>query len=109
MKTELCALYLAARHPRTPWYAKLVVAGFVAYAVTPVDFVPDALPILGFVDDLILIPIAVALAIRFVPSTVLAECRTRARERIAAMPKASWLTIGVVWAAATAAALAFYL
>ena len=48
MKRELYALYLAARHPRTPWYAKLVVAAFVAYAVTPVDLVPDAIPILGF-------------------------------------------------------------
>ena len=67
MKTELYALYLAARHPETPWYAKLIVAGFVAYAVTPVDFVPDAIPILGLVDDLIFIPLAVALAIRFVP------------------------------------------
>ena len=109
MKTELYALYLAARHPLTPWYAKLVVAGFVAYALTPVDFVPDAIPILGFVDDLIFIPLAVALATRFVPSTVLAECRGRACERVAAMPKASWLTIGAVWAAATAAGVALYL
>ena len=58
LKTELYALYLAARHPGTPWYAKLVVAGFVAYAITPVDFVPDAIPILGLVDDLIFVPIA---------------------------------------------------
>jgi len=109
VKTELYALYLAARHPRTPWYAKLVVAGFVAYAVTPVDLVPDAIPILGFIDDLIFVPLAVALAMRFVPSTVLAECRGRARERVAVMPKASWLTIGAVWAAATAVSVAFYL
>ena len=67
MKIELYALYLAARHPKTPWYAKLIVAGFVAYALTPVDFVPDAIPVFGFVDDLIFIPLAVALAIRFVP------------------------------------------
>jgi uncharacterized membrane protein YkvA (DUF1232 family) len=109
VKTELYALYLAARHPQTPWYAKLVVASFVAYVVTPVDFVPDAFPILGFVDDLVFIPIAVSLAIRFVPSRVLAECRMRARERVASLPKASWLTIGAVWAAATAAGIALYL
>jgi uncharacterized membrane protein YkvA (DUF1232 family) len=109
VKTELYALYLAARHPETPWYAKLIVAGFVAYAVTPVDFVPDAIPILGLVDDLIFIPLAVALAIRFVPSTVLAQCRMEARERVAALPKASWLAMAAVWAAATAVGIAFYL
>jgi uncharacterized membrane protein YkvA (DUF1232 family) len=109
VKTELYALYLAARHPQTPWYAKLVVASFVAYAVTPVDLVPDAFPILGFVDDLTFIPLAVSLAIRFVPSTVLAECRLRAHEHVATLPKVSWLTIGAVWAAATAAGVALYL
>jgi uncharacterized membrane protein YkvA (DUF1232 family) len=57
LKLELFALYLAARDPRTPWYAKLVVAGFVAYAVTPVDLFPDALPILGIIDDLIFVPV----------------------------------------------------
>ena len=60
LKVELFALYLAARHPQTPWYAKLVVAGFVAYAVTPVDLVPDAIPILGLIDDLIFVPLAIA-------------------------------------------------
>ena len=62
LKVELFALYLAARHPQTPWYAKLVVAGFVAYAVTPVDLVPDAIPILSLVDDLIFVPLAMAAA-----------------------------------------------
>jgi uncharacterized membrane protein YkvA (DUF1232 family) len=109
VKTELYALYLAARHPRTPWYAKLVVASFVAYAVTPVDFVPDALPILGFVDDLLFIPLAVALAIRFVPPPVLAECRTRAAERLHALPKVGWLTMAAVWAAVCAIGVSLYL
>lgn len=109
MKTELYALYLAARHPCTPWYAKLIVAGFVAYALTPVDLVPDAIPIFGFVDDLIFIPLAVALAIRFVPSTVLTQCRMEARERVAALPKVSWLTMVAVWAAVAALGVAFYL
>ena len=93
LKTELFALYLAARHPGTPWYAKLVVAGFVAYAITPVDFVPDAIPILGLVDDLIFVPIAIALAVRFVPDEVLAECRIKAHERLSALPKWSWRTL----------------
>jgi uncharacterized membrane protein YkvA (DUF1232 family) len=93
LKTELYALYLAARHPRTPWYAKLVVAGFVVYAITPVDLVPDAFPVLGLVDDLIFVPIAIALAVRFVPAEVLAECRMKAHERLCALPKWSWRSL----------------
>ena len=80
LKVELIALALAARHPQTPWYAKFVVAGCVAYALTPVDLIPDALPIVGFIDDLIFIPLAIALAVRFIPAPVLADCRARSRE-----------------------------
>jgi uncharacterized membrane protein YkvA (DUF1232 family) len=108
LKTELFALYLAARHPQTPWYAKLVVAGVVAYAVTPVDFLPDVLPVLGFVDDLIFIPLALAVAVKFVPSPVLAECRARAHERVASS-HSSWIAVFGLWAALAAAAVAFTL
>ena len=80
VKIELIALSLATRDPRTPWYAKLIVAGCVAYALSPVDIVPDFIPVIGLVDDLIFIPIALALAVRFIPDEVLAECRARASE-----------------------------
>jgi uncharacterized membrane protein YkvA (DUF1232 family) len=80
VKVDLIALSLAARDPRTPWYAKLIVAGCVAYALSPVDLIPDFIPVIGLVDDLILIPIALALAIRFIPDEVLADCRSRAGE-----------------------------
>jgi uncharacterized membrane protein YkvA (DUF1232 family) len=109
LKTELFALYLAARHPQTPWYARLVVAGFVAYAVTPVDLFPDAIPILGFIDDLIFVPVAVALAIRFVPSPVLAECRARAADRVPLQSRFSWIALTGIWAALAAAGIAFYI
>jgi uncharacterized membrane protein YkvA (DUF1232 family) len=109
LKTELFALYLAARHPQTPWYAKLVVASFVAYAVTPVDLFPDAFPVLGLVDDLIFVPIAIALAVRFVPSPVLAECRARAHERLSVPSKVSWVTLVAVWAGLAAAGVALYI
>jgi uncharacterized membrane protein YkvA (DUF1232 family) len=109
LKVELYALYLAARHPSTPWYAKLVVAGFVAYAVTPVDLVPDAIPILGLVDDLIFVPIAVALAARFVPTPVLAECRERAHERVAMRGRFSWIPIAALWLAMAAAGVALHI
>jgi uncharacterized membrane protein YkvA (DUF1232 family) len=82
LRAETFALYLAVRHPGTPWYAKLLVAGIVAYAFSPIDLIPDFVPVLGYVDDLILIPIGIALAIRMVPPSVLAECRARAQEVI---------------------------
>ena len=80
LKTETFALYLVARHPGTPWYAKLFVAGIVAYAFSPFDLIPDFVPVLGYLDDLILIPMGITLAMRMVPPSVLAECRARAQE-----------------------------
>ena len=82
LKAETFALYLAARDSRTPWYAKLLVAGIVAYALSPIDLIPDFVPVLGYLDDLILIPIGIALAIKLIPHQVLAECRARANETI---------------------------
>ena len=80
LKRETYALYLAARHPQTPWYAKLFVAGVVAYAFSPIDLIPDFVPVLGYLDDLILIPLGVAVAIRLIPPEVMAECRARAQD-----------------------------
>ena len=76
----MLALYLAARHPETPWYAKVFVAGVVAYALSPIDLIPDFVPVLGYLDDLILIPLGIAVAIKMIPPHVLAECRSRALE-----------------------------
>lgn len=80
LKAETFALYLAARDPRTPWYAKLLVAGIVAYAISPIDLIPDFVPVLGYLDDLILIPIGIAFAIKLIPHSVLTECRARAQD-----------------------------
>lgn len=82
LEAETFALYLAARDPKTPWYVKLLVAGIAAYAFSPIDLIPDFVPILGYLDDLILIPIGIALAIKLVPHQVLADCRARAHESI---------------------------
>ncbi len=82
LETEVLALRLAARDPRTPWYAKLVVAATVAYALSPIDLIPDFVPVLGYLDDLVLIPLGLALAVRMTPRSVLADCRARARETI---------------------------
>jgi uncharacterized membrane protein YkvA (DUF1232 family) len=107
LRVELHALYLAARHPGTPWYAKFIVASFVAYAVTPVDLFPDAIPVLGMVDDLIFVPLAIAAAVRFVPAPVLAECRGRAQER-ALRSKTPWVAVAALWAALAAFGVVFH-
>lgn len=83
LKVEALTLGLAVGHRRTPWYAKLLVAGLVAYIVTPVDLVPDFIPVFGLVDDILFIPPALWLARRLVPVDVLAECRLRASEVVA--------------------------
>lgn len=75
---ETLALYLASRDPRTPWYARLLVAAIVAYALSPIDLIPDFIPVIGYLDDLLLVPLGILLAIRLIPDEVLADCRKRA-------------------------------
>src|SRR3712207_5553770 len=82
LKTELYALYLAYKDPRVPWYARLVAACVVGYAFSPIDLIPDPIPILGYLDDLVLVPLGIALAIRLVPPVVLAECRLQAQQEM---------------------------
>lgn len=79
LKTETYALYLAYKDPRVPWYAKVFAACVVGYAFSPIDLVPDFIPILGYLDDLVLIPLGVALALRMIPPPVMAECRANAQ------------------------------
>ena len=75
LKRETFTLYLACRHPRVPWYAKLLALIVVAYALSPIDLIPDFIPVLGYLDDLVLIPLGLMLVIRLIPADVLAECR----------------------------------
>lgn len=82
LKSETHALYLAYRDPRMPWYAKLFAALVVGYAFSPIDLIPDAIPVLGYLDDLILVPLGVALAVRMIPEDVLSESRQKAREMV---------------------------
>jgi len=83
LQAETLALWFAARDDRTPWYAKLFVAAVVAYALSPIDLIPDFVPVLGLLDDIILIPIGVALALRMIPADVMAAARERARLALA--------------------------
>ncbi len=78
LKKEVFAVYLAARDPRTPWYAKTIALLTVAYALSPIDLIPDFIPILGYLDDLIIVPAGLALALRLIPAEVMAEARAQA-------------------------------
>lgn len=80
LKIEIYAIYLAYKDPRVPWYAKIFAACVVGYAFSPIDLIPDPIPILGYLDDLILIPLGITLAIKMIPKEVLAECREKAKD-----------------------------
>src|SRR5512135_3141923 len=86
LKTRTYALYLAYQDRRTPWYAKVVAICVVGYLFSPIDLIPDFIPVLGYVDDLLLVPLGIALAIRLIPREVLAECQAKA-ETMAAMDR----------------------
>ena len=109
LKAETYALYLAYRDPRVPWYAKLFAACVVGYAFSPIDLIPDFIPILGYLDDLLLVPLGIAIAIKLIPSPVLDECRAKAKDLLdggkpvnrlaAAIIVAIWLLLAgaVLW------------
>ena len=102
LKTEVYALYLAYKDPRTPWYARIFAAVVVAYAFSPIDLIPDPIPVLGYLDDLVLIPLGVYLALKMIPGEVMVECRSRAKEVMAqGKPVNIWAAavIVVTWVA----------
>jgi uncharacterized membrane protein YkvA (DUF1232 family) len=96
LKAETYALYLACRDPRVPWYAKAFAAAVVGYAFSPIDLIPDFIPVLGYVDDLVLIPAGIALALRMVPQTVLQECRENARDALGQDRPRNWVAAAVI-------------
>jgi uncharacterized membrane protein YkvA (DUF1232 family) len=103
-KRDVHALWLAAHDPRTPWYAKAFALAIAAYALSPIDLIPDFIPVLGYLDDVILVPLAVVLAVRLIPDEVMAEHRAaalRAEARPAsrlggAMVVALWVVAAVL-------------
>jgi uncharacterized membrane protein YkvA (DUF1232 family) len=100
LKTDTYALYLAYRDPRTPWYAKVWGAVVVAYLLSPIDLIPDFIPVLGYVDDLILVPLGIAVAVRMIPSQVMADCRARAQqldEGEGPRSRAGILAVAAIW------------
>ncbi len=78
LKRETYAIFLACKDPRVPWYAKLLAGGVVAYAFSPIDLIPDPIPVLGYLDDLIIVPLGIALVLKMIPPQVMADCRAQA-------------------------------
>jgi len=95
LKYEIMALYWAYRDPRTPWYAKAFMAVVIGYALSPIDLIPDFIPILGYLDDLFIVPAGIYLAIKMIPEGFFIECRAKARtERIDS--KVKWVMAGII-------------
>jgi len=96
LKAETYALYLAYRDPRVPWSAKVVIALVVGYALSPIDLIPDFIPVLGYLDDLVLIPLGIYLALLMIPGPVMAECREKACAKLSMDKPVNWAAGAVV-------------
>lgn len=96
VKMNTYALYLAYRDPRTPWYAKVWAAFVVAYAFSPIDLIPDFIPVLGYLDDLVLVPLGIAVAVKLIPADVYAECKEQARSQLAHDKPVNWAAAAIV-------------
>lgn len=108
LRQEIHALYLAYRDPRVPWYAKAFAACVVAYALSPIDLIPDAIPVIGYLDDLILVPLGIRLALKMIPQEVMADCREKARLAALSKPRGSRMVAAAVigcWVGLTAVAV----
>lgn len=107
LKTEVYALYLAYKDPRTPLLARVFAAVVVAYAFSPIDLIPDFIPVIGYLDDLVLVPLGIFLALKMIPPEVMRECRLQSAEVIAQgkpVSRVAAVVIVLVWV--TLAALA---
>ncbi len=105
LRKDVLTLWFAGRHPDTPFAAKLLALGIAAYALSPIDLIPDFIPVLGYLDELILLPIGIFLCLRMIPEPVLAQCRLMADSWIEASKRrpTSWMgavAIAIVWTAA---------
>ncbi|MEO6388650.1 MAG: YkvA family protein [Croceibacterium sp.] len=102
LKRDVIALWLAARDPRTPLAAKLVAGAVAAYALSPIDLIPDFIPVLGYLDDLLLVPAGIWLAVRLIPPLLMQEFRTAAEARVRPLSRAGAVAVAVIWLALAA-------
>jgi uncharacterized membrane protein YkvA (DUF1232 family) len=108
LTTETHAIYLVSRHPGVPWYAKVFAICVVAYALSPIDLIPDFIPVLGYLDDLILVPLGISVAIKMIPPDILFECREKARLEMSIGEPTNWIAaiiIVAIWLLVAAGAV----
>lgn len=110
VKRDVLALWIAARDPRTPWYAKAAATAVAAYALSPIDLIPDFVPIVGYVDDALIVPAGILLAVKLIPPDLMAEFRAEAA-RLDARPKSrsGALFIILLWLSAMALVVGWFL
>ncbi|XWK91147.1 MAG: YkvA family protein [Phormidium sp.] len=100
LKRETYTIYLACKDPRVPWYAKVLASCVVAYAFSPIDLIPDFIPIIGYLDDLLIVPLGIVLVLKMIPKTVIEECRQKAELTINQEKPTSWtaaVVIVIIW------------
>jgi uncharacterized membrane protein YkvA (DUF1232 family) len=98
IKVYLPALFLAIKHRNTPWYAKAIAIFAIVYAISPIDLIPDVIPVIGYLDDLLILPILITICIRLIPESVMDECLIKAKD--IQMPKGKWyhaIPIVLLW------------
>jgi uncharacterized membrane protein YkvA (DUF1232 family) len=108
LKKEIHALLIAYQDPRTPWYAKAWALVVLAYALSPIDLIPDFIPVLGYLDDLVLLPLGIALAVKLIPAEVMAEARlTATKAEGGVFGKVGAVIIALLWVALLALAISW--
>lgn len=110
LKVQVYALYLAYKDPRVPRHARIFAACVVGYAFSPIDLIPDPIPVIGYLDDLVIVPLGIALALKMIPAEVMAECRESAREIMAQgrpVNKVAAVIIIAIWLLAAALVVKF--
>jgi len=100
LKSQVYALYLAYRDPRVPWFAKAFGAMVLAYALSPIDLIPDFIPVIGYLDDIVLIPLGIMIAMKMIPKEIMEECKRKAVVALTSSEVKTWpatLVIVAIW------------
>ena len=97
VKRDVVALWLAAREPRVPWFAKAVAGMVAAYALSPIDLIPDFIPVLGYMDDLLIVPLGIVIAVKLIPEPVMTELRAKAVDQSKPTSRAGLMAVILIW------------
>src|SRR5213594_2277907 len=98
VKRDAHAIYLAARDPRVPWYAKALALGVAGYALSPIDLIPDFVPVLGYLDDVIIVPLGILAVVKLIPPEIMAEHRAlAAAARDRPVSRTAAIVIALIW------------